>query len=222
MLPIETNEPRSARSAKAKRKAARNDQLDTDAPSGRIYQFKITLQDVEPKIWRRIQVRDCTLDRLHEYIQTAMGRTNSHLHDFEISGQRYGDPELLGHVFMDFECIDSTITRVSDVVPRNGKRLPFLYEYDFGDRWQHEVLFEGCPPEEPGQEYPRCLEGERACPPEDVGGTTGYAEYLEAIADPHHEEHHEFLEWSGPFDPGAFDSEEATRAMCQGLPNWRR
>ncbi len=230
VLPIEANEARSAQSAKAKRTTkakkkrrttARDDQLETDARSDRVYQFRITLQRVEPKIWRRIQVRDCTLDELHECIQTAMGWTNSHLHQFEINGQRCGDPELLEHGLDDFDYIDSTDTRLSDFVPYNGSRFSFLYEYDFGDCWEHEVLFEGYVPREKGQRYPRCVDGERACPPEDVGGVWGYAEYLEAIADPSHERHEEFLEWSGPFDPEAFDPKEATRAMRRGLPSWR-
>ena len=200
---------------------ARDDRLDTDARSDQVYQFRITLKGIEPKIWRRIQVRDCTLDELHEYIQTAMGWTNSHLHQFEINGQRCGDPELLEHGLDDFDYIDSTDTRLSDFIPYNGNRFTFLYEYDFGDCWEHEVLFEGYVPREKGQRYPRCVDGERACPPEDVGGVWGYAEYLEAIADPDHERHEEFLEWSGPFDPEAFDPKEATRAMRRGLPSWR-
>ena len=112
--------------------------------SGRLYQFKITLLESQPPIWRRIQVKNCTLDKLHERIQTAMGWTNSHLHQFEIDGERFGDPELLDDGFEDFECVDSTVTKISDIIPKDGKRFRFLYEYDFGDDWEHEVLFEGC------------------------------------------------------------------------------
>ena len=77
-------------------------------------------------------MKDCTLDKLHEHIQTAMAWTNSHLHQFEIYGECYGNPELLGDGFSDFECVDSTVTRIKDVVPRDG-RFRFLYEYDFGE-----------------------------------------------------------------------------------------
>ena len=133
--------------------------------SERLYQFKITLNDSKPPIWRRIQVKNGTLDKLHERIQTAMGWTNSHLHEFEIDGERYGDPELLDDGFEDFDCVDSTVTKISEIVPKNGKRFQFLYEYDFGDGWSHEVVFEGCLRAELGQRYPLCLEGERACPP---------------------------------------------------------
>lgn len=200
-----------------KKKSKRRSPSNLDA----LYQFKITLLESNPPVWRRIQVQDCTLDKLHEHIQTAMGWTNSHLHQFDIKGQRYGDPELLDDGFEDFECIDSTVTIVSAILPETGKRFAFQYEYDFGDGWEHEVLYEGSPPLEKGKKYPLCLEGERACPPEDVGGVWGYAEYLEALANPKHERHDEFMEWSGPFDPDGFDPKKATREMKKGLPDWR-
>jgi hypothetical protein len=189
--------------------------------SERLYQFKITLLESQPPIWRRIQVKNCTLDKLHEHIQTAMGWTTSHRHQFEIDGERYGDPELLDDGFEDFECVDSTVAKISEIVPKDGKRFRFTYEYDFGDDWQHEVLFEGCLRAKKGQRYPICVEGERACPPEDVGGVWGYAEFLEAIADPKHEEHHRMLEWAGDFDAEKFDAGKATKAMRRGLPDWR-
>lgn len=187
----------------------------------RLYQFKITLNGTKPPIWRRIQVKNCTLDKLHEHIQAAMGWTNSHLHLFEIDKERYGDPELLDDGFADFECIDSTLTKIGDIVPKDGARFGFQYEYDFGDSWEHKVLFEGCARVESGRRYALCVAGARDCPPEDVGGVWGYAEYLEAIADPKHERHEEMLEWGGPFDPDEFDAGEATKRMRRGLPDWR-
>lgn len=190
--------------------------------SERLYQFKITLLESQPPIWRRIQVKNCTLDKLHEHIQTAMGWTNSHLHQFDSDGKRYGDPELLDDGFDDFECVDSTVTKISEIAPKDGKRFQFTYEYDFGDDWQHEVIFEGCLRAEKGQRYPLCVEGERNCPPEDVGGVWGYAEFLEAIADPKHEQHDDFVEWAGKFDPEEFDAGKTTKAMRRGLPDWRQ
>lgn len=83
-------------------------------------------------------------------------------------------------------------------------------------------MFEGCLQAKQGQRYPVCVEGERACPPEDVGGVWGYADFLDAIADPKHEQHDELLQWSGPFDPEAFDAVKATKRMRRGLPDWRR
>ena len=189
--------------------------------SERLYQFKITLIESQPPIWRRIQVKDSTLDKLHERIQTAMGWMNSHLHRYEIDGERYGDPELLDDGFEDFEWVDSTVTKISKIVPKDGKRFQFHYEYDFGDGWRHEVLFEGCLKAEKGGRYPVCVEGERNCPPEDVGGVWGYAEFLEAIANPKHERHDDFVEWAGDFDPDEFDAGKTTKVMRRGLPDWR-
>jgi len=198
-----------------------SDGIGSIPSSERLYQFKITLLESQPQIWRRIQVKDSTLDKFHERIQTAMGWNNSHLHQFEIDGERYGDPELLDDGFEDFECVDSTVTKISDIIPKDGKRFHFLYKYDFGDGWGHEVLFEGCLRAEKGNRYPLCVEGEMNCPPENVGGVWGYAEFLEAIADPKHEEHKRMLEWAGEFDPEEFDAEKATKAMRRGLPDWR-
>ena len=189
--------------------------------SERLYQFKITLKGITPPIWRRIQVKNCTLDKLHERIQTAMGWTNSHLHDFKIAGRSYGDPLLLDENFEEFDYADSTTTKLSDILPTTGNQFRFEYQYDFGDSWHHEVLFEGCVRAEQGKRYPVCVEGERACPPEDVGGVPGYQEYLEAMADSDHERHEEFRRWRGPFDPEAFDAVKATKRMHRGLPDWR-
>src|SRR5262245_58337854 len=185
--------------------------------SERLYQFKITLLDTRPPIWRRIQVKDGTVDKLHEHIQTAMGWTNSHLHHFCIDSQHYGDDPMLHE--MTYK--DSTRTKLSDILPKSGRRFSFEYEYDFGDGWRHEVLFEGCLWAERWKRYPLCVEGERACPPEDVGGTRGYEEFLEAMADPDHERHEEFRQWiGGRFDPEAFDAGKATKRMRRGLPDW--
>jgi hypothetical protein len=190
--------------------------------SERVYQFKVTLKDTQPPIWRRIQVKDCALDKLHEHIQTAMGWTNSHLHHFDSGGQRYGDPLLVQENFEEMGYEDSTRTRLSDILPKTGKRFRFDYEYDFGDSWHHDVLVEGCVVAEPGGRYPVCVEGARACPPEDVGGVWGYADFLDAIPDPGHEQHEDMLGWHcGSFDPEAFDAAKATKRMRRGLPDWR-
>ena len=189
----------------------------------RMYQFKITLRNSQPPIWRRIQIRDCTLDKLHEHIQTAMGWRNCHLNHFRVGDRRYGDPELLYENFAEFDYEYSTCTKLSSILPKSGERFQFEYEYDFGDSWYHDVLFEGCVRAERGIQYPICVEGARACPPEDVGGLMGYREFLEAIADADHERHDEFLTWiGGSFDPEAFDVDRLTKRMRRGLPNWRR
>ena len=199
-------------------KSSKKSKSKSTAPSDKLFQFKITLLGSKPPIWRRIQVHDCTLDKLHEYIQTAMGWTNSHLHQFNIKGQYYGDPELL----QEMECINSTGTTISQILPKAGKRFAFKYEYDFGDGWEHEILFEGNPTAVKAKKYPLCLEGERACPPEDIGGIWGYYDFLEAMTDPKHEEHEHYREWyGGKFSPSQFDPAQATRQMKKGLPDWR-
>lgn len=177
-----------------------------------IYQFKITLLDIKPAIWRRIQVPDCTPADLHEYIQAAFGWWNYHMHQFDIDGERYGPPAPED---MDFglEMIDETGVTLGTMIPKSGRKSRWIYEYDFGDGWRHEILFEGFPPADAKAKYPQCVEGARACPPEDSGGPWGYADYLAAVADPQHERHEELLEWRGPFDPEAFDSKKATREM---------
>jgi len=189
--------------------------------SRRLFQFKITLKGTEPPVWRRIQALDDTLDRLHEHLQMAMGWTNSHLHEFLIQGRRCGDPELLHEEAGSFTGLDSRQTLMSAVLPEDSAHRSFEYRYDFGDGWVHDVLFEGSPPQQPGMDYPQCLEGERACPPEDVGGIRGYAEYLEAMADPSHPRHQEMLNWRGPFNPNAFNPRLATHVMQEGMPGWR-
>lgn len=177
-----------------------------------VCQFRVTLLEVEPPVWRRVQVRDGTLASLHEVIQTAMGWEDRHLHRFEIDGLRYG-PADPGDFDLSDQTQDEAAVLVSGVLPRTGRRTRFFYEYDFGDRWRHEVIFEGFPPPGAGTAYPLCLEGERACPPEDVGGPVGYAEFLDALADPEHDRHEESVEWAGGFDPEAFSAEEVNERL---------
>jgi hypothetical protein len=183
-------------------------------------QIKITLAGTEPPVWRRIQVRDCTPDKLHERVQTAMGWTNSHLHHFRVGDQLYGDPDLMAGNFEEFGYEDSTSTKLSDLVPKSGRKFRLVYEYGFGDSWDHELVVERVGPPEAGAKYPVCLEGERACLPEDVGGVWGYADFVDAIQNPDHEQHEDMLEWvGGSFDPEAFDAASATKRMKKGLPD---
>jgi DNA-binding Lrp family transcriptional regulator len=201
------------------RPAARHPGEASDGKAS-IYRFKIMLQDTDPVIWRRIETKDVTLEKLHELIQTAMGWTNSHLHQFEIAGNRYIDPRFMMGGFDDFGAIDYSGIRIGDLVSKHGSKVRMGYEYDFGDGWQHDVVLEKITESEPGATYPRCLDGERACPPEDVGGVYGFADYVEAITNPNHSEYGERLEWNGPFDPAQFDAAKATRRMKKGLPTW--
>ena len=180
--------------------------------SGAIYQFKVTLKESHPLIWRRIQVPDCTLGELHEVLQVVMGWEDCHLHQFIVRGESYGrpDPEDL---HWDREIEDEEKISISNIA-RTGRKVRFIYEYDFGDSWQHEILLEKILEPEPNVAYPRCTEGARACPPEDVGGIWGYAEFLEAIRYPIHEGHAEMVEWvGGTFDPEKFSVEKVNREL---------
>jgi hypothetical protein len=183
-----------------------------------VYRFKSTLMDTHPAIWRRIETNDVTLEKLHELIQTSMGWTNSHLHQFAIANVLYTNPRFMDGDFDDIGARDYSGIRVSDLVAKHGAKLRMRYEYDFGDDWQHAIVLEKVTPPEPGAKYPRCIDGERACPPEDVGGVYGFAEYVKAIADPKHSEHCEYLRWNGRFAPAQFDAATATRRMKKGLP----
>ena len=187
--------------------------------SNQIWQLKITLNGVKPPIWRRIQVKDCTLEKLHDHIQLAMGWQNAHLYQFTINGSLYSDPTFSDEVYPEIR--DARVVKLTKFFNEGDKPSSFLYEYDLGDGWQHEVVFEGCQRAEKGKRYPRCVDGARACPPEDVGGIHGFALYLEAIADPKHERHKELLAWSGPFDPEAFDAKAVTKRMRRGFPEPR-
>ncbi len=169
-----------------------------------IYQFKITLSRITPPIWRRIQVpADITLHRFASALITAMGWHGGHLHQFRIGEQYYGIPDE--EFANDLEIIDEREVRLKDIVDQGIKK--FIFEYDFGDGWEHVVKFEKTVEPEKGVKYPRCIKGARRCPPEDCGGPHGYADFLEAIRDPKHPKHESMREWiGGDFDPEKFDS----------------
>jgi len=168
-----------------------------------IYQLKITLQGSKPPIWRRVLVKsDITLAKLHQIIQIAMGWYDSHLHQFIIDNLYYGvpDPDF------DIEIINEQRTKLESVVSRVNQS--FIYEYDFGDSWEHIILVEKISAPEPGSNYPICVTGKLACPPEDCGGIWGYYDLLETLKNPKDPEYEELLEWVGEdFDPEDFDLE---------------
>jgi len=177
----------------------------------KVYQIKVTLKEIRPPIWRRLEVlSDTTLEKLHLILQVAMGWDNYHLHQFTIDGIEYGRPDP------DYgtEVEDERKVRLYQVAPEEN--VKFSYEYDFGDNWEHTVLIEKILPAEKGKHCPICVKGKRACPPEDVGGVWSYADFLEAIQDAGHPEHEDMLEWvGGEFDPEAFNIEEINEDLKQ-------
>jgi tetratricopeptide (TPR) repeat protein len=193
---------RSARPRTAKARA-------TALAGGKVYQLKVTLRGSKPPVWRRLLVPANTkLSKLHDILQIAMGWTDSHLHLFHTGRANYGVPDR-----DDWDEVhDERKATLGQVLPRAKSKL--IYEYDFGDGWEHEVVVEKLLDAEPGSTYPSCVTGRRACPPEDCGGVWGYAELLEAVKDPKHPRHDELLEWIGDdFDPAAFDLDEVSEAL---------
>jgi hypothetical protein len=180
-------------------------------PKAPVYQIKVTLNGIKPPIWRRLLVPgDVTLEHLHYVIQVAMGWTNSHLHQFIVGQATFGEP----HPDYGFEMQDERLVKLNHVAPR--EKFKFRYEYDFGDSWLHTVLVEKVLEPESGQQYPVCIKGKRACPPEDMGGIWGYTHFLEATQNPEHPDYpaEELLEWiGGEFDPEEFDLEETNEIL---------
>lgn len=176
----------------------------------RAFQFDVRLKDVDPSIWRRIEVpENYSFWDLHVAIQDAMGWKDYHLHAFRVRNPASAKVDTIGIPDEEF----------SDEMPMlAGWDIPITryftlehpradYEYDFGDGWDHEVTLEEVLPRGAAIKYPRCINGGRACPPEDCGGVPGYENLLEIIRDPKHEEHQEMLEWvGGSFDPERFDA----------------
>jgi hypothetical protein len=184
-----------------------------------IAHLRIKLNDVEPGVVRRLEVPLAIhLDRLHLVLQAAMGWTNSHLYEFRARDIGWGVPDP------DFGDgpLDARKARLADVVQDTGVRS-LKYLYDFGDGWEHTVRIERITDALPGITYPRLIEATGRCPPEDVGGPWGYRDFLEAIADPDHEQHAETLTWvGGPFDPTTVDAESHTRAVAALAKRWSR
>lgn len=177
-----------------------------------LYQLKITLKWSKPPIWRRVVARaDMPLDRLHWLMQMVMGWTDSHLHQFVVGRTCYGQPdgEFAG---MASETLNEKRFTVADLAP--AAKSKFIYEYDFGDGWQHEVKVEKILPADATFKHPLCLGGEKACPPEDCGGMGGYYNLLEALADPKHPEHEDMKEWiGGELDAESFDLNKVNAAL---------
>ena len=177
------------------------------------WQLKIELLDVVPTVWRRLIVPETIkLPKLDRAIQTAFGWTNSHLHEFIIGGVEYAYPdpdwaEELGHV-------DETKIVLLDALGLEARC--FDYVYDFGDHWHHVAIVEDRHLQTSPTSPISCVAGENACPPEDVGGAHGYAEFLEVLADPGHEEHKHLMTWSGGnFDPKRFDLDAVNRSLAK-------
>lgn len=177
---------------------------------GKVFQFKITLLNTHPQIWRRILVpaRYSFWD-LHVAIQDAMGWLDYHLHVFQMQDKHSNSNTQIGipnddRFEDDEEILPGWQIPIADYFDDVGVRS--LYEYDYGDSWIHQVVLEGILLKEKGQKYPGCIAGARACPPEDCGGIPGFQDLLKIIANPKHEEYDETMTWlGGQYDPAEFN-----------------
>jgi hypothetical protein len=179
-----------------------------------LIQMKIELAEISPTIWRKFIVESSiTLDDLHDVVQTVMGWDNSHLYSFEIMGQSYLSPNAVDEDsdFGNAEQRDTTKVKLSQLSLRKKSKL--LYLYDFGDNWEHVITVEDIVPATENSKVPICLEGQRACPPEDCGSIPGYEDIVDAIKNPKKKESKELLEWLGEYDPEEFDVKEINSVL---------
>ncbi|NPV69863.1 MAG: plasmid pRiA4b ORF-3 family protein [Firmicutes bacterium] len=178
-------------------------------PDDYIYQLRVELKNSKPCIWRRVQVQSCiTLPRLHKVLQAIMGWWDYHLYLFSIGPTEYSEPDPDGL----FEFTDVRYVRLNKVAPRTG--MAFIYEYDFGDGWEHIVSVESAFPPAAGIRYPVCTGGERACPHEDSGGISGHERILRILRRGRDQEYRDTRTWLGEdYDPGAFSVEEANSRL---------
>ncbi len=174
-----------------------------------VHVLKITLLEID--IWRRVVVKsDITLPQLHRLIQVVMGWTNSHLHRFIVDKIFYSAPEFDDDYS---ESEDYTRVKLFKIADRNNYK--FKYEYDFGDSWVHEIKVEKIMSIDKELYKPQCLEGKKACPPEDCGSIPGYFDILEAFKDKNNPEHEELFEWLGDYDPEYFNISDVNRLLLK-------
>jgi len=191
----------------------------------RMLQLRIVLRDIEPPIWRCVAVpEDYTFWDLHVAIQDAMGWRDYHLHEFEVTDPSHGQLVRVGIPDDEFPNERPTLPGwripIAPYLAREGAAA--IYRYDFGDGWEHTVTFEGSRMAATrSSRKPLCIGGERTCPPEDVGGVLGFAEFLEAIATPAHAEHAAMRRWVGRrYDPWLFAAEKVR--FDDPEKRWRR
>ena len=180
-------------------------------PPTSVYQVLVTLQHIEPAVWRRLVLpSNLRLGKLHRVLQCVFDWENYHLHQFVVGDTFYGvpDPEWGDELPM----IDERTVPLSRVHKNVGDTI--VYADDFGDSWRHEVLLEAILPVHADRTYPLCVAGVRARPPDDVGGAGGYVHFLAAIGDPAHAEHDALLTWAGSvFDPEGCDVNMINRQL---------
>ncbi len=155
---------------------------------------------------------DLLLSDFHKVIQTTMGWTNSHLHQFIKNRTFYAKRMPDDYTWDEMGNVDYKKIKISDLLKKEKERI--VYEYDFGDSWEHEIILEKILPFDEKNKHPVCLTGKNNCPPEDCGGVWGYSDLLEILKHPDHEEYEEYLEWTGEdFDPKYFDKDKINKML---------
>ena len=177
----------------------------TTSARRRIYHLHVQLLHIEPAVWRTLWVPETVkLKKLDRIIQEYLGWTNSHAHAFTINGKQYGPAPQNGWD-CDIRMLDEKRFALHDLLG-NTAGFEFSYQYDFGDDWQHRLVVERITAATPHNNWPLCIAGANACPPEDVGGPAGYGLFREVMANPHHPDFEHYWGWiGGPFDSTAFD-----------------
>ncbi len=178
-----------------------------------IYQLKVSLIESKPQIWRRLLVPANTkLSDLHKILQTAMGWTNSHLHQFIMNRTFYTVKMEADMFWDDMDNVDYKNMKIADLLKEEKDNI--IYEYDFGDGWEHKIVLEKILPYDEKIKYPVCTAGKRNCPPEDCGGVWGYANMLEILQNPEDEEYEGYKEWLGEdFDHEFFDKDTVNELL---------
>ncbi|MEO5376119.1 MAG: plasmid pRiA4b ORF-3 family protein [Alphaproteobacteria bacterium] len=178
-----------------------------------IARIRIELQNIEPRIWRRVDVPlSTTLMALHDIIQVTMKWNDSHLFEFRIGDKIYGEPHPDDSMY-ERKIYKAKNLRLLGLIERGVKQ--FLYVYDFGDNWRHDIIIENVHDGEADIDYPVFVDGARRAPPDDVGSSVGFLDFLEAVLDPSHEEHRRMITWyGGPFDPMDIDETRIRRTLA--------
>lgn len=190
-------------------------------PADKVVRLKITLRDIDPPVWRRVEVpMNFPLRRLHDVIQAVFNWLDSHLHQFEIGDLVYGQTEIAGDDFGPGRQYSDRNVTLGALIDRGVTR--FVYRYDFGDDWEHDVRIERVDDPKADVEYPVLMEGARRAPPEDCGGPFGFQDFLAAMKDEDHEDHETIVDWYG----GDFDVDdmelETVKAMLGRIRASRR
>ena len=171
-------------------------------------QLRIQLRDIEPTVWRRLLVPGgVRLGKLHDVFQAGMGWEDRHLHIFRIGEATYGSQI---DDYPEDQLDEQSVTVIGMLRPQ--RRI--VYEYDFGDSWQHDVVVEDILTTGLGLQFAVCVDGQNACPPEDCGGVSGYDHMLRVLVDPTDEDHEHYRGWlGGSFDPTAFSPAETNVSL---------